>query len=123
MRGAPLTAILLRLLLAAGALVAGLDLHAFEVRAVAGPQEAPGEGIQAHGNDCPHHEHAPDGHDPHGCVACKAGAARAEGLPPDATVRPALASHETRFDTHARIRPARVPGGTLGARGPPGTNG
>lgn len=114
---------LLRLLLAAGALLAGLDLHALEVWGPAGTQQVPDSQVQVHADGCPHHEHLQPAHDAHGCVACKAGATRAAGLLPDVAVRPARAQLVTSCSARTQVAPAPLPGGQLGARGPPGTNG
>ena len=113
----------LRLLLAACALLAGLDLHAMEFDAPSGAiAEADGQ-LGLHGEDCSHREHVPAAHDTHSCVACKAGAARAHGLPPEqkthAPDAPSLLADAAQAP-RALVAPQR---GTLGARGPPGTVG
>ncbi len=123
MRQAAPAALLIRLLLAAGSLLAGLDLHALEIGAPRGAWEAPDGEVQAHADDCPHHVHLPPAHEPHGCNACKAGAARAAALVPDAAVRPAPVAAATVDDSDEQVVRATRPGGTLGARGPPGTHG
>jgi hypothetical protein len=113
----------LQLLLAACALLAGLDLHALEFAAPAGAVAAADGQLSLHGEDCHHREHVPATHDTHHCVACKVGVARAHGLPPAAAMHApdapsALA--EAAQAPRAAVAPQR---GTLGARGPPGTVG
>lgn len=119
------TALLLRLLLAACALLAGLDLHVLEfgsAPALAAQHLADGSGAQIHDNDCQHREHIPPDHDGHECTLCKAGATRATGVLPRAVVH----AQPQRVATHAASAAAHTPSplaaGNLGARGPPATD-
>ncbi len=120
MRPANASTLLLRLLLAAGALLGGLDVHGLELGPAAHGAAAPdGGGPQAHGEDCSHRDGIIPPHT-HDCMACKAGAARAMALPLGAASRLADVRSVCRPADGASLAPrTRVPG-TLGARGPPG---
>jgi len=112
----------LRLLLAACALLAGLDLHAMVFTAPTGAVAAAADGQPGlHGEGCSHREHVPPVHDTHHCVACKAGAAGAAGQLPGVTAHVEPAARLTFARAQATHVPAAPLRGTLGARGPPGT--
>jgi hypothetical protein len=111
----------LRLLLAACALVAGLDLHVMEFTARTEAVELASGEPGLHGEGCSHREHVPPVHDPHHCVACKAGAAGAAGQLPGSTAHVEPAVRLTLAPAQAPRAPAAPLHGMLGARGPPGT--
>ena len=111
----------LRLLLAACALLAGLDLHAMTFTAPTGAVAAASGEPGLHGEGCSHREHVPPVHDTHHCVACKAGAAGAAGQLPGVTAHVEPAVRLTFAPAQAPHAPAAPLRGTLGARGPPGT--
>jgi hypothetical protein len=113
----------LLLLLAACAVFAGLDLHAMQFVAPTGATAAATGQAGLHGEGCSHRGHVPPVHDSHHCVHCKAGTARANGLPPAARVAAGSTRCIAAVVAQAPRAPAAQRHGTLGARGPPGTVG
>lgn len=124
MSSVPSLAVACRLLLAASALLAGLDLHALESTVEA--PHAPGlaratfDGrLDLHGDDCSHREHVPARHHAHDCALCHAGAARSETLAPQAGPEVGAARPGQAVRDVERVLPPVRRGGVLGARGPP----
>jgi len=119
------SAVVSRLLLAAVALLAGLDLHALDAHGsvphAPDVQEAAHDGrVDLHGHDCSHREHLPPAHHAHGCVLCKAGPARGDTLAPLAAAVQAAPRPEGVARGAAVVLRTGCAGGVLGARGPPG---
>jgi len=114
--------LMLRLLLAACALLAGVDVHLLEFASPSAHEATAAAGIEAHGDSCPHREHVPPAHSAHDCLLCKTGAARATGLQPDVAVRPVAMRSAWVTARIVALRPASCVFGSLGARGPPGTD-
>ena len=119
------SALALRLLLAACALLGGLDLHVLEFgaapAAAAQPAaESAGAGAQVHDDDCQHREHLPPDHDAHDCTLCKASATSATGLLAHVLDHAQPPLVVARLAARSRHAPPALAAGLLGARGPPG---